>query len=154
MTQILLCRRVAKSTGATVITTLADMDGSESFDASSLGACDEVRQHAPQACIEYGHQQHCSNIGSDQTELSLAKLDCNGFNLSKYTDCKHYTQHSLCTLEKYANTCTVVGQHMDEAHMCISLLMQHTHQRLRSPVFSYATSCVRAASVGPVKVVR
>lgn len=43
---IVLCRRVAKSTGATVITTLADMEGSESFDASSLGACDEVSQRA------------------------------------------------------------------------------------------------------------
>ncbi|DBA65756.1 hypothetical protein WJX79_009860 [Trebouxia sp. C0005] len=35
-------RRVAKSTGASVVTTLADMDGKESFDASSLGQCDEV----------------------------------------------------------------------------------------------------------------
>ena len=36
------CRRVAKSTGASVVTTLADMDGKESFDASSLGQADEV----------------------------------------------------------------------------------------------------------------
>ncbi len=35
-------RRVAKSTGASVVTTLADMEGTESFDASSLGQCDEV----------------------------------------------------------------------------------------------------------------
>lgn len=45
----MLCRRVAKSTGASVVTTLADMDGKESFDASSLGQCDEVS--AIQLCV-------------------------------------------------------------------------------------------------------
>lgn len=41
-TKLVVCRRVAKSTGASVVTTLADMDGQESFDASSLGQADEV----------------------------------------------------------------------------------------------------------------
>ena len=45
----MLYRRVAKSTGASVVTTLADMDGKESFDASSLGQCDEVP--ATQPCM-------------------------------------------------------------------------------------------------------
>ena len=55
-------RRVAKSTGASVITTLADMDGAESFDASSLGQAEEVRH---QLCmltalyISLGHVLHC-----------------------------------------------------------------------------------------------
>lgn len=35
-------RRVARATGATVISTLADMDGNESFDASMLGQADKV----------------------------------------------------------------------------------------------------------------
>lgn len=35
-------RRVAKSTGATIVVTLADMDGNEAFEASSLGSADEV----------------------------------------------------------------------------------------------------------------
>ena len=35
-------RRVAKSTGATVVTTLADMEGNETFEASALGSADEV----------------------------------------------------------------------------------------------------------------
>jgi len=49
----MLCRRVAKSTGASVVTTLADMDGKESFDASSLGQCDEVP--ATQPCMLSAH---------------------------------------------------------------------------------------------------
>lgn len=39
---IALFRRIAKSTGATIVSTLADLDGNESFDASSLGTADEV----------------------------------------------------------------------------------------------------------------
>ncbi|KAK9846280.1 hypothetical protein WJX81_000900 [Elliptochloris bilobata] len=35
-------RRVAKATGATVVTTLADMDGNETFDVSNLGSAEEV----------------------------------------------------------------------------------------------------------------
>ncbi len=34
---------MAKATGATVVTTLADMDGNETFDASNLGSAEEVR---------------------------------------------------------------------------------------------------------------
>lgn len=35
-------RRIAKSTGATVVSTLADLDGNESFDASALGTAEEA----------------------------------------------------------------------------------------------------------------
>lgn len=35
-------RRIAKSTGATVITTLATNEGDEYFDSASLGTCEEV----------------------------------------------------------------------------------------------------------------
>jgi hypothetical protein len=35
-------RRVAKATGASVVLTLADMEGNETFDASNLGSADEV----------------------------------------------------------------------------------------------------------------
>ena len=38
----LVRRRVAKATGATVVTTLADMEGNETFDASNLGSAEEV----------------------------------------------------------------------------------------------------------------
>ncbi len=34
---------MAKATGATVVTTLADMAGNETFDASNLGSAEEVR---------------------------------------------------------------------------------------------------------------
>ena len=37
-------RRVAKATGATVISTLADMEGEETFDASSLGQAESVAE--------------------------------------------------------------------------------------------------------------
>ena len=35
-------RRIAKATGASLVLTLADMDGNESFDASLLGTAEEV----------------------------------------------------------------------------------------------------------------
>lgn len=37
-------RRIAKATGATLLSTLANLDGEESFEASSLGTADEVVQ--------------------------------------------------------------------------------------------------------------
>jgi hypothetical protein len=35
-------RRVAKATGATVVLTLADMEGNEAFDPANLGSAEEV----------------------------------------------------------------------------------------------------------------
>jgi T-complex protein 1 subunit alpha len=35
-------RRIAKATGATIVLTLADMEGNETFDASCLGTAEEV----------------------------------------------------------------------------------------------------------------
>ena len=35
-------RRIAKTTGASIVTTLADMEGNESFDAEMLGEAEEV----------------------------------------------------------------------------------------------------------------
>ena len=62
---LLACRRVAKATGATVIVSLADMDGNETFEASSLGSAEEVRllsesvsDHTLHA--EQGSFQHCT----------------------------------------------------------------------------------------------
>lgn len=66
----MLCRRVAKSTGASVVTTLADMDGTESFDASSLGQCDEVP--ATQPCM----------LSTLCTNLCHASAACSGSNAS------------------------------------------------------------------------
>lgn len=37
-------RRIAKATGATLISSLANLDGEETFEASSLGQADEVVQ--------------------------------------------------------------------------------------------------------------
>lgn len=37
-------RRIAKATGATLLSTLANLDGDESFEASSLGTAEEVVQ--------------------------------------------------------------------------------------------------------------
>ena len=36
-------RRIAKATGGQVVLTLADMDGQETFDASTLGTASEVK---------------------------------------------------------------------------------------------------------------
>lgn len=39
-------RRIAKTTGAKIVTTLADMEGNETFDADVLGEAEEVRASA------------------------------------------------------------------------------------------------------------
>lgn len=39
-------RRIAKATGARVVTTLAQSDGSEKFDPEDLGTCDAVYEEA------------------------------------------------------------------------------------------------------------
>ena len=36
------CRRIAKATGGSLVLTLADMDGNESFDPLLLGTAEEV----------------------------------------------------------------------------------------------------------------
>ena len=36
--------RIAKATGGTLVTTLGDLDGNESFDAAQLGSADCVEQ--------------------------------------------------------------------------------------------------------------
>lgn len=59
------CRRVAKSTGASVVTTLADMDGKESFDASSLGQADEVSTNSShRSAVWHGHCHPATNLFS------------------------------------------------------------------------------------------
>jgi len=37
-------KRLAKATGGELVTTMADMEGNESFDPNALGTCDEVRE--------------------------------------------------------------------------------------------------------------
>ncbi|KAL3787322.1 hypothetical protein HJC23_009568 [Cyclotella cryptica] len=37
-------KRLAKATGGRVVTTMADMEGNEAFDAECLGSCDSVRE--------------------------------------------------------------------------------------------------------------
>lgn len=39
-------RRIAKATGATIVTTLADMEGNETFDPVVLGEAEEVSKVA------------------------------------------------------------------------------------------------------------
>ena len=40
-------RRIAKLTGGTLMITLADMEGNETYDPSMLGHAEEVRRHRP-----------------------------------------------------------------------------------------------------------
>lgn len=46
-------KRIAKATGGSVLLTLANLEGDESFDASSLGSCEEVVEEriADDECI-------------------------------------------------------------------------------------------------------
>lgn len=39
-------RKIAKASGATIVTTLATPEGEEAFDASQLGECKEVYEEA------------------------------------------------------------------------------------------------------------
>lgn len=49
-------RRIAKATGASIVTTLADMEGNETFDVGVLGEAEEVSM-AAHVIVAGGQQQ-------------------------------------------------------------------------------------------------
>ena len=59
-------RRIAKLTGGTLMITLADMEGEESFDASMLGSAEEVSEERicddDHLVISGGKTQRCCSV--------------------------------------------------------------------------------------------
>lgn len=66
-------RRIAKSTGASIVTTLADMEGNETFDPSVLGEADEVSGRDIQRCNPCGGPFDSLDYSvANETMLTLA----------------------------------------------------------------------------------
>lgn len=57
-------RRIAKATGASIVTTLADMEGNETFDPEVLGEAEEVSNHTR------GHVTPGDSTATSSTSIS------------------------------------------------------------------------------------
>eukprot|EP00584_Thalassiosira_punctigera_P022864 CAMPEP_0172548072 /NCGR_PEP_ID=MMETSP1067-20121228/17458_1 /TAXON_ID=265564 ORGANISM="Thalassiosira punctigera, Strain Tpunct2005C2" /NCGR_SAMPLE_ID=MMETSP1067 /ASSEMBLY_ACC=CAM_ASM_000444 /LENGTH=586 /DNA_ID=CAMNT_0013335257 /DNA_START=175 /DNA_END=1935 /DNA_ORIENTATION=+ len=93
-------KRLAKATGGRVVTTMADMEGNESFDAECLGGCDsarEVRIGDGEMLYVYG----CGGHGASTVVLRGA----NEYMLDEMDRALH---DSLCVVKRMLESNTLV----------------------------------------------
>jgi len=93
-------RRLAKATGGQLVTTLADMEGEESFDAANLGHCRAVRQ------VQVGdgemlHFDQCQGAGASTILLRGA----NEYMLDEMDRSLH---DALCVVKRILESNTLV----------------------------------------------
>ena len=112
-------RRLAKATGGQLVITMADMDGEESFDPSSLGACrgvKEVRVGDGEMLHVYG----CQGGGASTVVLRGA----NDYMLDEMERALH---DSLCMVKRVLESNTLVaGGGAVEAALSVYLLEYST----------------------------
>lgn len=93
-------KRLAKATGGKVVTTMADMEGEESFDADSLGQCTSVRE----VRVGDGEMLHfygCQGAGASTILLRGA----NEYMLDEMDRALH---DSLCVVKRMLESNTLV----------------------------------------------
>lgn len=94
-------RRLAKALGGKVVTTMADMEGEESFDATTLGSCSSVRE----VRIGDGEMLHfygCQGAGASTIILRGA----NEYMLDEMDRALH---DSLCVVKRMLESNTLVA---------------------------------------------
>ncbi|KAF5959203.1 hypothetical protein HYC85_000412, partial [Camellia sinensis] len=95
-------RQVAKATGATVVSSFADMEGEETFDSSLLGHADEVVEEriADDDVIMIKGTKKL-NCGMSFVLFTMLKFDCPTVELvyfkSLLTTCSCWTMHGIVT---------------------------------------------------------
>lgn len=107
-------RRIAKATGATLISTLANLEGEESFEASYLGQADEVVQEriSDDECILIRGTKH-------QNAASIILRGANDYMLDEMERSIH---DSLCAVKRTLESGSVVpGGGAVEAALSIHL---------------------------------
>ena len=93
-------KRIAKITGATVISTLANLEGGESFEASLLGSAEEVSQE------RFGDDE-CIIIKGTKARTS-ASIILRGSNDQMLDEMERSLHDALCVLKRTLENGTVV----------------------------------------------
>jgi T-complex protein 1 subunit alpha len=88
-------RRIAKATGATLVSTLSDLNGDEKFDASNLGTADEVVQD--ECILVRGTKVHNS-----------ASIILRGANEYSLDEMERSVHDSLCAIKRTLESGSIV----------------------------------------------
>ncbi|WEW57434.1 chaperonin-containing T-complex alpha subunit Cct1 [Emydomyces testavorans] len=141
-------RRIAKATGATLLSTLSDLNGDEKFEASSLGRADEVVQEriSDDECILIkGTKAH--------TSASIILRGSNDFQLDEMERSVH---DSLCAVKRTLESGSIVpgGGAVETAlHIYLEYFALTVNSREQQAIGEFAQSlliipktlCVNAA---------
>ena len=93
-------RRIAKATGATLVSTLADLNGDEKFEASSLGQADEVVQ-------ERVSDDECILVRGTKAH-SAASIILRGSNEYQLDEMERSVHDSLCAVKRTLESGSIV----------------------------------------------
>lgn len=95
-------RRIARLTGATVVTTLANSDGTESFDAENLGQAESVYEEA----VGDNDFVFIKAMKDKNSSVSIVLRGCNEYMLDEIDRSLH---DSLCVLKRTIESGAVVA---------------------------------------------
>merc|ERR1711988_1591546 len=93
-------RRIAKLTGGTLMLTLADLDGNESFDASNLGIADEVIEE------RVADDDHLIIKGGKTSNACSVLL--RGANMHMLDEVERSLHDALCAIKRALESASVV----------------------------------------------
>ncbi|KAJ5770360.1 uncharacterized protein N7511_002411 [Penicillium nucicola] len=93
-------RRIAKATGATLVSTLSDLNGDEKFDASNLGTADEVVQ-------ERISDDECILVRGTKVHNS-ASIILRGANEYSLDEMERSVHDSLCAIKRTLESGSIV----------------------------------------------
>eukprot|EP00922_Rhytidocystis_sp_ex-Travisia-forbesii_P037262 GHVS01055531.1.p1 GENE.GHVS01055531.1~~GHVS01055531.1.p1 ORF type:complete len:467 (-),score=70.33 GHVS01055531.1:36-1436(-) len=111
-------RRLAKLTGATVCLTLAGLDGTECFDASNLGTCDEVVEET----IGDWDAVFFRAVGVEGDRAAAATIVLRGPNELMLAELERSVHDALCALSRALTARAVcAGGGAVETALCIYL---------------------------------
>jgi T-complex protein 1 subunit alpha len=94
-------RRIAHSSGAKVVISLADMEGNESFDASNLGTCAKVEER------RVGDWEYMFFEGMSQTAAQT--IICRGANDFFLEEIERSIHDSLCVVKRVLESNSLVA---------------------------------------------
>lgn len=92
--------RIAKATGATIVSSLADLDGNESFEAAMLGSAEEVAQE------RFGDNE-CIIISGPKTQAA-ASVILRGANDLMLEEMERSLHDALCAVKRALESGSVV----------------------------------------------
>lgn len=108
-------RRIAKATGGTVVATLADMDGEESYDPSLLGTCESVSEER----VGDGDVTFLKNCSKTAAQTVILR----GANEYMLDEIDRSLHDALCVVKRCLESSTLVaGGGAVETNLAVHLL--------------------------------